>query len=73
MLGHPEILYKMGLNTKSPLKMAINKSPHHVWRTPTVAVKTTENHICTPAPPVLTNPPTVNVTFKSREFSGEEC
>jgi hypothetical protein len=67
------IQYKMGLNTKRPSKTAINKSPHHGWRTPTVTLKTTENCICTPAPPVRYNPPTVNVTFKSGEFPGEEC
>jgi hypothetical protein len=62
----------MGLNTTSPSQTAINKSIHHGWRTPTVTLKATEKRICTPAPPVRYNPPTVNVTFKSGQFSGEE-
>jgi hypothetical protein len=63
----------MGQNTKSSSQTAINKLIHHGWHTPTVTLKTTEKQICTPAPPVCYNPPTVNVTFKSRKFSGEEC
>jgi hypothetical protein len=62
----------MGLNAKSPLKASINTSPLHGWRAPTVALKTTEKHIYMSAPPVHYNPPTVNVTFNSGEFSGEE-
>jgi hypothetical protein len=67
------IFNKMDPNTKSHSKTVINKSPHPGWRTPTVALKTTEKSIYTPAPPVLTYPPSVNVTFNSGEVSGEEC